>query len=313
VPLESSEKCLIGNIQKVIMTSKYCFILSGNSVYQFLRSGKFVRAIGNIGRGPKEFLDIFDFAVNEKEEKIYIADCQKILQFNFNGEFCSSSPGNILWKFEVTDNDRFIINPINVLGNEANKLIVKNQAGDTLKKFKNSILFEPKIFSLWPQLKSIFRVEDDFIFHQQFCDTIFTLNPGELTLTYRYSFDFGNAGITNKALSEGQKAVDDATYITDVTEDLRFIYVICIDRGNSMKYVIEKSTGKYYIADFYIKEAKFNFWPEWQYQDSLLIDIIYTSCITRLKDSLPVSYLNSFLKNIDDNSNPILIIVNSNN
>jgi hypothetical protein len=277
VSLENPRKYLIGNIQKVVLTSQYFFILSENSVYQFTRSGKFVRLIGNTGLGPKEFVKIQDIAVNEKEEKVYLSDSQKMIKFNFKGEFCSIIPSDILWKFEVTDNDRLIINPMNILGDEPYKLLIKDQLGETIDRFSNSIIFEPQALCLYPQLKSIFRLENDFIFHQQFSDTVFTINPKEYALTYRYSVDFNGDRITNEAIGNGEKEIDSSIYINDITEDMKYIYLTCSNRGNNLRYVIEKTTGKYYIPDFYIKSKKIGFWPEWQYQDSLLVSIVDTS------------------------------------
>jgi len=311
IPLESRRDCLIGRVEKIALSNEYFFIWSNNSILQFFRNGKFIRPVGIYGRGPQEYLDIIDFTINEKNQIIFIADSQNILQYNFDGDFISKSSVNIFWKFDVTDDGYFIINPINFFGNESNKLILTNFSGDTLVKFKNSILYQPKSVSLWPQRKSLFTVNDSYIFHQQFSDTIYTIDTKNLTLNYRYSFDFGKLKLTNQALSEGSKAIDQTIYISDITEDLKYIYLMCRSKGSDVKFLIDKKTGKYYKPDFYIPEIRFHFWPKWQYQDTLLIDIISASHIVDRKDSLPKSYLDSIISSIDENSNSLLILYNS--
>jgi len=313
VPLESRKECLIGNIQKLVLSSEYYFIWSKNVVYQFLRNGTFVRSIGNYGRGPEEYLDIFDIAVNEKQEKVFIADERKVLEFNFAGEYCSTYQAKFWWKFEVSDEGNFIINPIIIFGNEPNKLIVKNMKGDTLARFINAIHFEPKNFSMWPQLKSLSRLENKYIYHQQFCDTVFTLNPEDHSLTHRYSFDFGDFKITEQTLNEGGEAHNKVISVTGITEDLKYIYADIRNMGKQLRYVIEKHTGKCYFPGFRLPEIEYNFWPKWQYHDNILIDYISASYLAERKDSLSQSNFDSTLKNLDENSNPVLIIVETHN
>lgn len=311
IPLESKRECLTGRVGKIVLTNEYYFIWSNNSILQFLRNGKFIRAIGNYGRGPQEYLDINDFTINEKEKIVFIADSQNIIQYNFEGDFISKYAVNLFWKFDVTDEGHYVINPINFFGNEPNKLIIINSSGDTLVKFKNSILYQPKSLSLWPQRKSILKIDKNYIYHQQFCDTIFTVNTNNLTLDYRYSFNFGNHKITNQALSEGSKAIGQSVYISDITEDLNYIYLACNNKGSIIKSLIDINSGKFYKPDFYIPEIKFQFWPKWQYQDSLLIDIVSASHIIEMKDSLPKSNLDSMIGKLNEFSNSLLIIVNS--
>ncbi|OFY39700.1 MAG: hypothetical protein A2X18_09830 [Bacteroidetes bacterium GWF2_40_14] len=313
VPLESRKECLIGNIQKLVLSSEYFFIWSKNVVYQFLRNGTFVRCIGNYGRGPEEYLDIYDIAVNEKQEKVFIADEQKVLDFNFAGEYCSTYQAKFWWKFEVSDEGNFLINPIIIFGNEPNKLIVRDMKGDTLAMFNNAIRFEPKNISMWPQLKSLSRLENMFIFHQQFCDTIFTLNPVDRSLTYRYSFDFGDFKITEQTLNEGGEAHNKVISVTGITEDLKYIYVDIRNRGKQLRYVIEKHTGKCHLPCFKIPELQYNFWPKWQYHDNILIDYISASYLAERNDSLSKTNIDSRLKKLDENSNPVLIIVETHN
>jgi hypothetical protein len=76
VKLEFTEKSAISNLYNIHITDEYIFVKSYKVHYlmQFDRNGKFIRQIGTIGRGPKEYLLCIDFTVNETTKEIIIRD-----------------------------------------------------------------------------------------------------------------------------------------------------------------------------------------------------------------------------------------------
>lgn len=91
VKLEFKPEFAIGSIRKFIATEKYFFVAS-DEVYQFLRTGEFVRKIGKQGRGPAEYPVVVDLTIDESNQKIYIlpAVIKQILVFDFNGKFLNT-------------------------------------------------------------------------------------------------------------------------------------------------------------------------------------------------------------------------------
>lgn len=89
--LETSEECLIGNVDKVMIDNDLIFIYNKKQFLIFNVTGKFERSIGRVGKGPGEYLRIMDFTINSSEKKIYIydSDQRKVLSFNYNGDFNS--------------------------------------------------------------------------------------------------------------------------------------------------------------------------------------------------------------------------------
>ena len=90
IPLETNEDCLISFISRVIMTKDYYFVLSSD-LYQFNKKGKFIRQIGERGRGPNEYSRINSIAVDEEEQTVFMATGQKLLAYNFSGEIKKST------------------------------------------------------------------------------------------------------------------------------------------------------------------------------------------------------------------------------
>ena len=93
LPLATDDKYLIGNIDKLIVTDDFLYIIDKNisfSIYCFNKKGEFVRKIGNRGASNKEYVSITD--VNIYNEKIYIWDgsSRKLLIYKSNGNYINS-------------------------------------------------------------------------------------------------------------------------------------------------------------------------------------------------------------------------------
>ncbi len=91
IPLETTDKSLIGRISKVVCTNEYIYILDSDiskSVFVFDHLGQFISVINNIGKGPGEFMNIDDFCCNTKGEVfIYDTRLHKVIKFEISGEF----------------------------------------------------------------------------------------------------------------------------------------------------------------------------------------------------------------------------------
>lgn len=91
IPLETSDKCLIGDIEKLIYSQGYFYIFDNmsNRIYQFDDSGRFIRQIGNVGKGPGEYIRITSFTHNKVNNgiSIYCERKQSILEYDSLGFF----------------------------------------------------------------------------------------------------------------------------------------------------------------------------------------------------------------------------------
>ena len=106
IPLETNSHCLISSASKVYVSDSLIYILnSRNNLYVFSNSGKFIQEISRRGKGPGEFLELRDFAV-DNTGKIYILDFLKILEFSKEGKFLTK------YKLENYANDMIRCNPL---------------------------------------------------------------------------------------------------------------------------------------------------------------------------------------------------------
>jgi hypothetical protein len=90
IKLETTKESLIGNIDKLISYNNFYFILDmaqSKAVFEFDNKGKFLRKIGQKGKGPGEYLEPHDIAVDQFSGRIIIYDGRKLLFYDFEGKF----------------------------------------------------------------------------------------------------------------------------------------------------------------------------------------------------------------------------------
>ncbi|KAF2080128.1 6-bladed beta-propeller [Flavobacterium sharifuzzamanii] len=114
LPLETTEKSLIGAVDDIVSCKDRIFILDtyrGKNVYVFDKQGKFVFKLPN-GKGPGEILRPYDLAVNEKKRMLYVydAESERIVSYNWDGQFIKDQKTPIRFKnFEYTNDSSFLI------------------------------------------------------------------------------------------------------------------------------------------------------------------------------------------------------------
>ncbi|MEA1877445.1 MAG: 6-bladed beta-propeller [Bacteroidota bacterium] len=90
IPLETSDKCLLGKISSVLYHVDFFLISSKDQpVMQFDTSGKFIREIGKIGRGPGEYVRAGRVFIDDNLSEIIVIDIRtrKLLRYSYSGVF----------------------------------------------------------------------------------------------------------------------------------------------------------------------------------------------------------------------------------
>ncbi len=89
IPLETSDKALLGEIRKIIKSGDLFFILDTNgNLKKFNTQGKFQCSIGKAGQGPREYGSMLtDFTVNHRDKEIYINAVEKLTVYDFDGNY----------------------------------------------------------------------------------------------------------------------------------------------------------------------------------------------------------------------------------
>jgi hypothetical protein len=89
-PLETSNDCLIGEINKIIYNDNQYYILDRTktkTLFCFDSQGRFIRKFGNPGQGPGEYVEPTDFMLTSSNVIILDQFSHKLLCFNKDGKF----------------------------------------------------------------------------------------------------------------------------------------------------------------------------------------------------------------------------------
>ena len=102
IPLEITDKSIIGEITKLLVANDRIFILDSRvaeGLYVFDMQGKFQFAIDQKGQGPGEFYTINDFFVDTLNQcfSIYDANWRKLNYYDWNGKYIRSHSLSQFW------------------------------------------------------------------------------------------------------------------------------------------------------------------------------------------------------------------------
>jgi hypothetical protein len=96
IRLETKEECLIGSIASVHFTGEEMIVTdkTNRKILIFDNNGKYLRKIGNSGRGPGEYLSIIVSNYDKERQiiSIYDIETRKLLLYRLNGEFIRDIP-----------------------------------------------------------------------------------------------------------------------------------------------------------------------------------------------------------------------------
>jgi len=89
--LETSDDCLIGNIDEIQVYDEYIYILDSKkakSMFVFDLEGKFIRKIGKVGNGASEYIQVYDFTLDMLNNNIFLLDQgNRVHKYKFDGTY----------------------------------------------------------------------------------------------------------------------------------------------------------------------------------------------------------------------------------
>lgn len=214
IPLDN--KFPIGSIltYKVLKNSIY-ISAKDIGVIRFNIDGKNPTNIGKIGRGPGEYSTVWSFAVNERNETIYILDWRKIEVFTKNGDFLRSIPlpecndGNCFLNIDFCNSNLLLAQYIN-MGKAKYNWIIKDTLGNLVKEKKNSI---PEFPNRDQGFGGLYKYKDKISYWNYYNDTVFTILPD---LSYTTSIVFAPGSY--RLPMQGIKSTSSAQYFSQVNK-----------------------------------------------------------------------------------------------
>ena len=306
--LETNDSCLITRVNEIEMSGPYIFINdAGKRILQFDTSGKFIKQIGRQGRGPGEYLNINNIALDSANHLLYAGFFRKIMVFEFSGKYINEIDQKSFSEYiDVIDNKLWTVSTINGISTENNKFInltqlirysLQGESIDTIKVKK--VILENVIGTIYPQAYYISDIGTlQFLYFPVLIkepilrDTLYQVKENNLAPFIK--LDFGNEGVPKN----GKKPV----VINNIFRTKRFLFA---------EYNYNRDP-KLFCLDLEDKSFRYNL-------KQGFTDDVYGTGIIRLrpldlkngimyyvKDAFEVK---SKIKGLTENSNPVIFVV----
>ncbi|MCR5695498.1 MAG: 6-bladed beta-propeller [Marinilabiliaceae bacterium] len=219
VPLETNDNSIVGYIDKIQVVGDTIYVLdirNTKSLKRFTINGKYIDQIGNLGRGPGEYLQPTNFWVDEKD--IIISDCyqNKVIFFTLDGSFIKEvlTPFNIHQLARIDDNE-FIINIYKDKKIKDFSLIVTDS---TFQESKKELYYRPlDKYVLFSNALSLSKNKDGIFYFDNVGDSISKINKhGGAVAKYIFKFNTHSQGdiFKKKAQNEQNQLSDAQKYLT---------------------------------------------------------------------------------------------------
>lgn len=334
VPLQMTDDCIIGQINKVIFAYGNYYILDeelAKSLYVFDQEGNFKFKVGRLGRGPGEYVHLADFSINFKDETIEIlAEASKILKFDMNGKFLSAlklEKPNFSEKFEIFDDGNYLVSRNNDRSNDKSGLLLLSPEGKVLWEGIDWTYPNPNInLSLRKQFS---KTPSGITFNFGLVDTVYHLD-NSLSLSKRV-LDFKGRNLPHslmmsfKEMRDMVTSIKQSPYVADIdrvteTDSLFYFYFICDNNAFSVYQSKQTQNIKLYMHNRFV-DPFFSQFPIASIGDFQLIYPIDVADLLSYFEDLPLEMKSKFqnksfwdmYQKLDFNDNPVLMIAHFKN
>lgn len=330
---------MIGNLNgvglslaKIIFSDSFIFISDGEKLLQFERSGKFIKQIGTVGRGPGQYLEPINFCIDEKKSIIYIINGRSVMEFDFNGQYKGSSQyewSSVLFSLVDTANFIFYMSSFPVrTNNTVYSWYVTDFQCNPVTKLEN---FHKRVNVPGPRIgwTPLYSFNEKVHFMEFCADTLFFLKNGSpepyaLFNLGKMKMDPDPVPSSNRL--EFMNQLNQQLWPRFINESERCMFLtLWWGFSDSARYcVYDKKTSQ----TAFLKNKSFyndldrgpSFWPKYIYNDSILVDFIYADKLLKFinekqsirseekKNGKP-GRLELLGEHLTETSNPVLLIL----
>lgn len=203
VKLSNEPEATLGGIDQIELKDSLIVIRdcwSTRTVKLFSSDGKYIRNIGNYGRGPGEYLEPTFMQTTDLNIIVWDQFNQSLLFYGYDGEFQRALKfPYIAMKFHYIDDDHVMFNTINS-DNDRYPEIVNYTVfeSDSLSRIAERGFYRKK--NTYENLLSphnFFERNGTVYYHPPYCDTLYSID-GKGGIRTEYAFDFGRKTVPEK-------------------------------------------------------------------------------------------------------------------
>ncbi len=194
ISLETTPSCIIGQPMYILRGDKVFILDLGNEkIYLFDTNGKFIRQIGQKGKGPQEYIGGRDLHVSADGETIFLMSTpmQTIYTFSLSGELIGKTKiPYVSWKMAPLKNGNyFILTPFGFPHPDSSQFLFYTQDREGKVLFKDYGTPNVPLTGKF-DLGNFYETPENTLVQHPFSDTVFSLNGSGQQLP-SYILNFG--------------------------------------------------------------------------------------------------------------------------
>ncbi|MFA5817447.1 MAG: 6-bladed beta-propeller [Bacteroidales bacterium] len=278
IRLETNPDCLVGSISRFVIFKDRIYMWDGRAratIFCFDIHGKFIYKIQRSGKGPGEYIGVYDMYIDERKEQIVLYDASqaKIIRYSINGEFVEEIQHILLpMAIAAYDSDSYwfyTMGSVKLAGiTPLHNLLNVGKDGKTV--LSSHFPFNPNLDNL---LHRAFNNDNGYLtFCYSYCDTIYRIKNSEIHPFVFIDFNKSNLIKQLSRYSPAQKNERDQIInnkdfadINDVLVSDQYLFASYASSSFMSKVLYSFSTQKlFHIRNLVndIDEVPFNFFPK---------------------------------------------------
>jgi hypothetical protein len=322
VPLETDTACLVQSITNAFLTDSFIFISDYNRLLKFDINGKYLKKIGSKGRGPGEYPSLGNFIIDKNNREIYVLSSRIILVYDFDGNFVKDFKIEFPCRqFILNENDELIFHPFNMPTPTTDKVYswyIMDKMGTIHTKIVNTLKRVNKAVII--PVSPLYMYNGTPHFMEFGVDTLYNYDNHK-KIPYAI-FQPGNLKFPPDPTMSEVPGINGKIWVNEIRETKSMLFVnLWWDLSDSISNcVFDKSSSSFSL----LKDNGFTndidggltFWPKKIISDNLMLDYVdaydlikYSKNKRQNDNNEETSQLNEVVKQLNETSNPVLIIL----
>lgn len=331
IKLETTNNCLIGHTNRIFLFNNN-LLVAYDKIYAFDSLGKFRKVVAEKGKGPGEYIEFRGIDIDTKTGHSYLHSLfgKSLLHFddknNFLGNIGNQNGDRVL-KFDETLFCNYF--PTRDLAiSMFYSLVFMDEIGESNKRMlKRDENINNNLLRMSGQNSRFYRYQDSLTIWDGFNDTIIRISQ-DYNITPKFILDLGKEKLpfimkTGKGSREHRKEEIKYSYIYDLVESSRFIFLSCVQKGKVKNLICNKSTGQCYCINFPGRisndfDGGYSFWPQGVTSDGRLYFVIDMTFFKthfekdkNIANNITLKYqkIKKMIDDSDENDNPVIMLV----
>jgi len=256
IPLETTEGSLLDNQTEFYVNEDFILAYSENGVFKFSPSGKFLKKLIGLGRGPTEIVNFSGciFVVDENNDLLYISNRTNTgtyLRYDLRSErFIEpvKRANNAFGYFDIVNDSVIIVS--NQLSDSKFAVYYQNLKGEFLSGLTNTKKFISRKKEL-PQICILLKHDPQYYCWFQYDDTLFQIKDNKLVPYLALTFKDHRDNPPEETLKDGDRFI----YYQSGTPSFLIIHIEIVEDKKSFFSVPSGGKGYYLLFNHFSGKA----------------------------------------------------------